>query len=178
MSLLNIAGRIMRSLGVGGGKPEITRDQAFEALPVRNPDLKWRLNDQDCFEVVVPRRRDRVGRIMGFVFAVPESRPVVLDEVGTFIWHRCDGEHTVEDLVEALREEYKLGRREVELSLTEYLRMLGKRGMIGLLVPEDAEDGEEAEAADSGDEPGQAEEPAPADDEGADDEAGGAAEGD
>lgn len=145
MSLLDMFGQIMRSLGVGGQKPQLTRDQAFEARPVRNPSLKWRVNDEECVEVIIPRRQDRAGRVMGWVFAVPESRPVLLDEVGTFIWNLCDGENTVADLIQALCDEYKLGRREVEVSLTEYLRMLGKRGMIAFLLPKDQEEGAVAE---------------------------------
>ena len=103
MSLIDMAGRIMRSLGVGGEKPQVSREQAFQARPVRNPELKWRVNDEECIEVVIPRRRDRMGRIMGWLFAVPESRPVALDEVGTHIWGLCDGEHTVGDLMDAIK---------------------------------------------------------------------------
>lgn len=157
MSLLDMFGQIMRSLGVGQERPQVTREQAFEARPLRNPSLKWRVNDEECVEVIIPRREDRAGRVMGWVFAVPDSRPVLLDDVGSFIWHLCDGENTVGDLIETLCDEYKLGRREAEVSLTEYLRMLGKRGMIALLVPKDQEEAaggnEPDEPAQSGDEP-------------------------
>ncbi len=163
MSLLRIFGQIMRSLGVGSQRPQLSREEAFAARPLRNPSLKWRVNDQECVEVIIPRRQDRLGRIMGWVFAVPESRPVLLDEVGTFIWNRWDGENTVADLVAALCEEYKLGRREVEVSLTEYLRMLGKRGMIAFLLPQDALARDEAggEGEEAGDEERPDEPPAP-----------------
>ena len=157
-----MAGRIMRSLGVSGEKTQVTREQAFMARPVRNPDLKWRTNDDDCAEVIIPRRKDRMGRVMSWVFAVPETRPVLLDEVGTHIWNLCDGEHTVGDLIQALCDEYRLGQREVEVSLTEYLRMLGKRGMIAFLVPKDPDEGEAAPDDEPGadDEPEAPEEPA------------------
>jgi len=122
----------------------LTREQAFEARPVRNPALKWRVNDEDFVEVIVPRRKDLFGRAMGFLFFVPESRPIILDEVGTRVWHLCDGEHTVQDIVRALSADYKLQRREVEASLTEYLRTLGKKGMIGFLVPKEALEDEDA----------------------------------
>ncbi len=122
----------------------LTREQAFEARPVRNPALKWRVNDEDFIEVIVPRRKDLFGRAMGFLFFVPESRPITLDEVGTRVWNLCDGEHTVQDIVKALSSDYKLQRREVEVSLTEYLRTLGKKGMIGFLVPKEALEDEEA----------------------------------
>ena len=153
MSVNLIATRIMQSLGMGQKQEGLSREQAFESRPMRNPELKWRVNDEDCVEVVIPRRSDRLGRVMGFVFAVPETKPVILDDVGTFVWGLCDAKHTVADLVEALCDEYNLTEREVEVSLTEYLRTLGKRGMVGFAVPdeedEDAADDEEADADDA-----------------------------
>ncbi len=124
----------------------LSRDEAFEARPVRNPRLKWRINEEGHVEVVVPRRKDFFGRVVGFLFFVPENRPIVLDEVGTRVWELCDGENTVSQIVNALAKEYKLGRREVEASLTEYLKTLGQRGMVGFLIPEEfVEDEDEGE---------------------------------
>jgi len=137
VSLLSLGSRLLEQFGLKRPRSPLTREQAFEARPVRNPSLKWRLNDDDDVEVVIPRRSDRLGRVLGFLFYVPESRPLVLDEVGSRVWQLCDGERTVEEIIATLREEYKLDRREVEVSLTEYLRSLGKRGMIGFLVPEE-----------------------------------------
>jgi len=137
VSLLSLGSRLLEQFGLKRPRSPLTREQAFEARPVRNPSLKWRLNDDDDVEVVIPRRSDRLGRVLGFLFYVPESRPLVLDEVGSRVWQLCDGERTVEEIIATLRDEYKLDRREVEVSLTEYLRSLGKRGMIGFLVPEE-----------------------------------------
>ena len=132
----------------------LSRDQAFDARPVRNPALKWRVNEEETVEVIVPRRKDLFGRAMGFLFFVPENRPITLDEVGTAVWDLCDGDHTVGEIVKALAKDYKLGRREIEVSLTEYLRTLGKKGMVGFLIPtdylEDDESGELVGLADVG----------------------------
>jgi len=121
----------------------LSRDQAFNARPVRNPALKWRVNEEESVEVIVPRRKDLFGRAMGFLFFVPENRPITLDEVGTCVWNLCDGDHTVGEIVKALADDYKLGRREIEVSLTEYLRTLGKKGMVGFLIPKDFLEGED-----------------------------------
>lgn len=144
MSLLRSASGLLERVGLQKGQTPLTREQAFEARPVRNPRLKWRVNEDNCVEVIVPRRKDTVGRILGFLFFVPESRPVTLDEVGSRVWHLCDGEHTVTQVARTLANEYRLARREVEVSLTEYLRMLGKRGMVGFLVPKEFLDEEDA----------------------------------
>ena len=120
--------------------PQLTREQAMAGRPIRNPSLRWRENDDGEAIVTLPRRQDLLGRALGWMFFVPESRPLVLDEVGTFVWAQCDGTHTVAEIVELLRAEYKLGRREGEVSLTEYLKTLGKRGMVGFLVPKEIAD--------------------------------------
>jgi hypothetical protein len=135
---------MLQRVGLAKKQMPLSRDEAFEARPVRNPSLKWRISDEGVVEVIVPRRKDMFGRLMGFLFFVPESRPITLDEVGTAVWDLCDGEHTVEQMVKALSKEYKLQRREVEVSLTEYLRTLGKKGMVGFLVPKNVIDDEEA----------------------------------
>lgn len=136
---------------VGLKKPEappISREQAMRALPVRNPSLQWRETDDGNIVVTLPRRSDLTGKLLAWVFFVPESKPISLDDVGTFVWSRCDGEHSMRDIVTALCAEYKMGRRETELSLIEFMKMLGKRGMIGFAVPQDliAEIGDSAAA--------------------------------
>jgi len=85
--------------------------------------------------LTVPRRADWVGRVLAFAFAVPKERRIVLDRVGADIWELCDGEHTVDGIIAALSEKYKLNRKEAEVSLTSYLRQLGRRGLIGFAVP-------------------------------------------
>ena len=117
--------------------PQISRDHALAIKPMHNPNLKWRHNEEGYVVATLPRRAGWRGKLITFFLAVPEERPVVLDEVGTFVWKMCDSEHTVDDIVEALRKEYNLTRREIEVSLNEYLRMLAKRGMILIAVPKD-----------------------------------------
>lgn len=114
--------------------PQLTREQAMSARPVRNPALRCERNENEEAVVHLPRRKDFLGRLLAWAFFVPESRPVVLDEVGTFVWDQCDGTNTVTDLVALMADRYNIGRREVEISLTEYLKTLGKRGMVGMLI--------------------------------------------
>ncbi|MBU0606797.1 MAG: PqqD family protein [Armatimonadetes bacterium] len=127
--------RILVSLKLKKDEPALTREQAMQAWPVRNPALKVHVADDDLVTIELPRRKDWMGGVLGFMFSVPEAKPVQLDEVGSLVWSLCDGENTVNDIVAALVDEYKLNRREVEVSLTQYLQTLAKRGMIGFAVP-------------------------------------------
>lgn len=137
----SVFSRTLMRLGLKKPPAALSREQAMEAWPLRNPSLKWRENPNNGMVVVeLPRRKDWMGGVMGWLFFVPEAKPIELDEVGSFVWMHCDGEHSINDLVRELCAEYKLNKREVEISLTQYLQTLGKRGMIAFAVPRDVAD--------------------------------------
>jgi len=134
LSVMDTFNNVLVRLRLRKLKPQLTREQAMGARPVRNPSLQWKVNDEESVVVVLPRRGDLSGKALGWLFMVPEQKPVELDELGSLVWHHCDGNNTVAKIVEVLASRYKLSRHEVELTLTEYLRMLGKRGMVGFMV--------------------------------------------
>jgi hypothetical protein len=102
---------------------------------MRNQALKTQTNAQGELMVTVPRRADWVGRVLAAIFAVPKERRIVLDQIGADIWALCDGQNTVEAIIATLTDKYQLNRKEAEVSLTTYLRQLGRRGLIGFAVP-------------------------------------------
>lgn len=115
--------------------PKISRDAILAAVPVRNSQVEWEINDEEEVVLRIPRREDRAGRFLQRAFVAPPFKQVVLDELGSDVWHLCTGENSVDTIVKTLAKKYKLGRREVELSLSNYLRTLAQRGYIGLAKP-------------------------------------------
>ena len=121
---------------------QFDRRDVLSARPFRNELIEWEVRepDQDARESVpavvlrVPRRGDRWGQMLNRFFEGPSHRQVILDELGTDVWQMCDGQTSIEALIRALAKKHKLERREVELSLTLYLKTLAKRGFIGLHV--------------------------------------------
>ncbi len=107
------------------------RQLVFSLRPVRNSAIEWELTADGEAMLQIPRRKDRVGRIVGFWFRLPEARAVQLDEVGSYVWGLCDGHHTVEGIVKETCKHYKMNRREVEISVTTYLQTLAERNFIG-----------------------------------------------
>jgi hypothetical protein len=115
--------------------PRLTHEQSLGALPVRNTLVEYRRTEEGEIEISIPRREDLIGKLMALAFFVPKKRKVVLEAIGSAVWEMCDGEHTVSQMIDALVKQHKLTRREVEASLTEYLRKLGKRRLIAFAVP-------------------------------------------
>jgi len=52
--------------------------------------------------------------------------------LGTEVWELLDGGTRVRDVIRQFAARHSLHQREAELSVTRFLRELGKRGLIGL----------------------------------------------
>jgi hypothetical protein len=110
----------------------VTRSEALNALPVRNPAITWEVGDNGRVTLTVPLALKPWMRLIRPLIAVPAERQVELDEVGSDVWQWCDGEHTVRELMKTLAAEHQLNAREAEVSLTEFLKTLARRRFLGL----------------------------------------------
>jgi len=116
-------------------KQKLSREQSFSAYPVINQLIKYETNDAGELVLQIPRRDTGMAKLMARTFKLPAHRSIVLDELGTFVLNHCDGEHTVKDIIAAFSKKYRLNRREAEVSMIQYFKMLTKRRIIALAVP-------------------------------------------
>ena len=65
-------------------------------------------------------------------------RSVVLDRIGRTVWDLCDGQRTVERVVEEFAGRYGLTFHEARVSVTTYLKELVQRGAL-VMVYNDAD---------------------------------------
>ena len=111
--------------------------EVLGAVPVRNRLLEW-TEEPEGVVLRVPLRREGVFRWVNRVLPAPDHRKVALDEIGSEVWRMCDGATPVEGIIRALAKKYQLNRREVELSLSLYLKQLARRGFLGLVAADAA----------------------------------------
>jgi hypothetical protein len=81
--------------------------------PVRNPELVWRLVDD---ELVIVRPSD--GQIR------------VLNDVGSFVWQALDGCREVSDLARLVCDEYQVSLEEAADDIQLFLAPLVEDGMV------------------------------------------------
>jgi hypothetical protein len=127
---------IRRRMKKGGLK--FTKADVLKARPVRNSLIKWDKAENGMISLVVPQKSTLWIRIVSAIFMLPNSRVVALDEVGSLVWTLCDGHNSIDSIVRALCNRYKLTHKEAETSLLAYFRKLGKRGMIAFAMPKSA----------------------------------------
>ncbi|MFW6189211.1 MAG: PqqD family protein [Planctomycetota bacterium] len=118
--------------------PQLDREDSLSAKPVLNRLVKTERDEKDNIVLHVPRPDNSTVRWLARVLHLPPYKKVALDELGTFVIERCDGEHTVEDIVDKFTKRFKLNRREAEVSTSTFLRNLARRSIIGLVI--EAED--------------------------------------
>ena len=114
-----------------GGLP---RGALLALKPVRSPEVSWVMADgeeQPGAKLTVPRRDDRIGRLLSRLFHIPATKSIELDEVNAEIWARCDGATSVDQLVAYTCSAYKLNRRQGEVGVVTLMKMLAQRRLIG-----------------------------------------------
>ena len=64
-------------------------------------------------------------------------RKLQLDSMGSSVWQMIDGKHSVKRISRAFQKRHNLGPREAEISVSEFVQQLGRRGLIALKEPEE-----------------------------------------
>ena len=116
--------------------PTISRAEALDRIPVKNRQISE--NRLETGEVVihypVTMRPFFTGLAKRFVGqeAQIQIKKLQLDELGTSVWNLMNGDRSVRQLVEIFAETHQLEIREAEVSVTQFIRELGRRGLIGM----------------------------------------------
>ena len=113
--------------------PDVDRKAAMTLRPGRNSLLTWEKKEGGEILLTVPQNDTvpKITKMMAKYLKVPNERRVELDEVGAFVWELCDGNNTVDSIVQKTSKHYKMNRREAEVSVTMFLQMLHERNFIG-----------------------------------------------
>ena len=115
---------------------QLTKNQALTLTPVKNIESAEETLDSGVIVIQYPvsMRPWMAKWIQRFKGSSPQlgSRKLQLDNLGTEVWKMIDGKQTVRDIVDTFAENHQLESREAEMAVTQFLRDLGKRGLIGL----------------------------------------------
>ena len=116
--------------------PSISRAEALDRIPVKNRQISE--NRLETGEIVigypVTMRPFFAGlaKRFGGQEVQTQMNKLQLDELGTSVWNLMDGNRSVRQLVKMFAETHQLENREAEVSVTQFVRELGRRGLIGM----------------------------------------------
>ena len=111
-------------------KRRLNRAESLLVRVVPNSSVDVEDAGDGNLRLLVRRRTDFWGALLGAVFLVPRVRKIALDDIGSRVWRMCDGEHTVGQMAKRVAEENKLHRKEAELAVISFIDSLASRRLV------------------------------------------------
>ena len=71
---------------------------------------------------------------LSWIVPFREESCSTLDPLGAEVWKLCDGQRTVEGVVDAFKDRYALSFHEARVAVTEYLKVLVQRGVLAVAL--------------------------------------------
>lgn len=119
-----VAGHLSRSKALAY-KPVKSRDISETRLDTGEVILEYPLTVRPLVAAVAKR----LGRSQDLV---QQTKKLQLDALGTSVWDLVDDKRSVGRMIQIFAETHRLENKEAEVSVTRFIRELGKRGLLGL----------------------------------------------
>lgn len=116
---------------------QLTRGQALACTPVKGSHVQEsRLASGDILlsypDAKQPWFAGLIRRLNPAGAEKVRIKKLQLDALGTSVWELLDGSRSVQKVIELFAQKYRLHPKEAEVSVTQFLRELGRRELIGL----------------------------------------------
>lgn len=114
--------------------------QMLDARPVRNRAARAEADDSTGMTITVGNRRRGYLSLPPVSWIVPfrKERRVKLDGLGAEVWRLCDGQLTVEGVVDRFSRTHGLTFHEARVAVTGYMKGLIRRGVLAIELDGDA----------------------------------------
>jgi len=107
----------------------------LDARPVRNVTAQAAGSPNGEVSIAVATRRPRwLVPPLSWLVPLKPFRTVHLDRLGAQVWELCDGQRTVEAIVNAFAERHRLTFHEARVAVTGYLSQLVRRGVLAVAM--------------------------------------------
>jgi len=113
-----------------------TRSEALKSKPVKSSQITEERSESNeviiHYPVTMRPLIARLAKRFGQPHDIIQTKKLRLDKLGTGVWELIDGRRSVRRITEMFAEAHQLQRREAEVAVTQFLRQLGQRGLIGM----------------------------------------------
>ncbi len=117
-------------------KLQISKTEALLCAPFHNEIARW--EEQDNGDILIeyplpikPFLKSILQRFSNKPIPTP-TKKLQLDAMGSIVWKMIDGEKNTKTIIKDFAKQYNITLQEAELSVTTFIRELGKRGLIGI----------------------------------------------
>lgn len=107
----------------------------LEALPVRNEAVKSERKRQQLILKVPIQKQWYMRPPFAWIMDFRETKNYELDSLGEEVWQQCDGQTSVELIIERFAEKHRLHFHEARASVLSYMQTLAQKRLIAILLP-------------------------------------------
>ena len=118
-------------------KQKLSKEDALNGSPIRNPAVTENWIDAKTVQITYPVLPGR--RVAGILSLFGKNSPslvthkiIELDLLGSYVWTQINGTATVKQISSFFQDEFKLETLEAQMSVSAFLRELGRRGIIAI----------------------------------------------
>ena len=119
------------------GAGRMTRQEALAYKPVKSSQVtETRLETGEvvleyplAVRPLVAAVARRLGKSQEDLIQIKKLQ---LDVLGTSVWDLVDGKRSVRRMIQIFADTHRLEKKEAEVSVTQFIRELGRRGLLGL----------------------------------------------
>lgn len=97
-------------------------------IPYKNPEIEW--EKKENLIILVINRNKVFDKIMQKIFKSPKSVNIQLDELGSFVWEKCDGVSNIRDICEAVKQRFGKEAEPAMERLLTYIKILINNNLI------------------------------------------------
>ena len=119
-------------------KDGLNLQQWLSATPVRNAAVRSETSGEALLLCVPLQRRWWMAGPVSWCLPIRREKRLALDALGREVWTACDGEQTIEQIVEQFADRHALSFHEARLSVSQFLQMLVGRHLMVLVGHEDS----------------------------------------
>ncbi len=105
------------------------KENFLDKVPCRNESIKWS-EDSDGIVTLEIENKGVFNTIAQKLFKKPRISYVHLEEIGSFIWKRIDGEKSVSALADELKEEFGDKAEPLYERISKYIQILNSYNFI------------------------------------------------
>jgi hypothetical protein len=124
---------------VNQDQSQITRTESLACVPERSPTVRWDKEEAGGVTIEYPLPLKpffiSLARKLNKGKEQTLTKKLQLDAIGSQVWLMLDGSTDVKQIIKNVAPSAGLTLQEAEISVTTFLRELGRRGLIVLTFP-------------------------------------------
>ncbi|WP_051931945.1 PqqD family protein [Clostridium sp. KNHs214] len=109
-------------------KRKVEKKNAVLMTPYKNPEIQWE-RKENLITLVINRNK-AFDKVMQKIFKSPKSVNIELDELGSFVWEKCDGVSNIKDICESLEKRFGKEADPAMERLLTYIKILINNNLI------------------------------------------------